>query len=154
MAFKGELRSRRWSIDNFWHPGLWLGLFYDGFADCGRSVIRPLSLWALSVFCFALFYLRSAIESTPEAWRKCLSEGGDPWAKALDASSRNALVVTSGRDARVDQAYRCLFGPEEEKLPLNIPDSVSFVESFFQVPISAFLIFLVLLAVKNRFKIK
>ena len=45
------------------------------------------------------------------------------------------------------QAYKCLFGDA-------IPDSVSFVESFMQVPLSAVLIFLFLLAVKNRFKIK
>ena len=36
----------------------------------------------------------------------------------------------------------------------NIPDGVSFVESFVQFPISAVLISLLLLAVKNRFKIK
>ena len=39
MAYKGELRSRRWTVDKFWHPGLWLGLFYDGVADCGRSMV-------------------------------------------------------------------------------------------------------------------
>ena len=154
MAFKGELRSRRGTIDNLWHPGLWLGLFYDGVADCGRSVIRPFLLWAASVFGFALYYLHKAIESTPDAWRECLTKSGDPWAKALYASGRNALVLTSGRDARVDQAYRCLFGPSDDKLPVSIPDTVSFVEFFMQVPLSAVLIFLFLLAVKNRFKIK
>ena len=34
------------------------------------------------------------------------------------------------------------------------PDSVSFLEAFVQVPVSAVLIFLLLLAIKNRFKIK
>jgi len=153
MAFKGELRSRRWTIDKWWHLGLWLGLCYDGFADCGRSFIRPFALWAFSSFGFALFYLRSAIDITPEAWRECLSNGGDPWAKALYISGRNALVLTSGRDPRVDVAYKCLFG-ETKGGQANIPDLVSFVEFIGQVPLSAVLIFLFLLAVKNRFKIK
>ena len=151
MAFKGELRSRRWTTDKPWHPALGLGFLYDWAADCGRSIFRPFGLWAISVFGFALFYLRSAIESG-EAWRECLSGGGDPWAKALYASGRNALVVTSGRDPRVDQAYQCLFGLSDGKP--NIPDGATFVESFVQVPLSAVLIFLLLLAVKNRFKIK
>jgi hypothetical protein len=55
--------------------------------------------------------------------------------------------MTSWRNPRVDQAYQCLFGDA-------VPDGVSFVESFVQVPLSAALIFLFLLAVKNRFKIK
>ncbi len=85
--------------------------------------------------------------------------------KSLYISGRNALVVSSGgRDERVTQAYRCLFGPPPPKdqmdakpatlPPPDIPDSVSFVESFIQVPLSAVLIFLVLLGMKNRFKIK
>ena len=36
----------------------------------------------------------------------------------------------------------------------HIPPSVTFVETLLQFPISAVLIFLGLLAVKNRFKIK
>ncbi len=153
MAFKGELRSRRWTTDRLWHPGLLLGFCYDGFADCGRSFIRPLVLWAFSAFGLALFYLRSAIEITPEAWRQCLSDGRDPWVKALYISGRNALVLTSGRDPRVDVAHKCLFG-ETKAGQANIPDLVSFVEFIGQVPLSAVLIFLILLAVKNRFKIK
>ena len=42
MAFKGELRSRRWTTDKPWALGTWFGLFYDGLADCGRSMARPL----------------------------------------------------------------------------------------------------------------
>jgi hypothetical protein len=146
MSFKGELRSRRWTTDKPWHPGLWLGILYDVFADCGRSIFRPASLWILSVLAFAILYMRLA----EGAWT-C----GTPFYKALYISGRNALVLSSGgKDERITQAYRCLFGPDGDKLPLKIPDGVSFVESFVQVPLSAVLIFLLLLAVKNRFKIK
>jgi uncharacterized protein YjbI with pentapeptide repeats len=141
MAYKGELRSRRWTVDK-WGPALWLGIFYDGVADCGRSILRPLAIWFASIAVFAAIYLR-------------LSDGwtcGAPFIKALFLSGRNALVLFNGaRDARIAQAYQCLFGGNPEP---DIPDSVSFLESFVQVPLSATLIFLFLLAVKNRFKIK
>jgi len=142
-AFKGELRSRRWAVDKFWHPGLWLGLFYDGVADCGRSIWRPAVTLLASVFVFAIAYVR-------------LSEGwtcNTPFLKSVYVSGRNALVLFSGgRDARISQAYECLYGGTDAEP--QIPDSVSFLESFVQVPLSATLIFLFLLAVKNRFKIK
>ncbi len=144
MAFKGELRSRRWTTDKLRHPGLWLGIFYDAFADCGRSIVRPAALWLLSVAAFAVMYLRMA---DPAGWT-C----GTPFVKALFLSGRNGLVLFSGsRDARIAQAYQCLYGGGAEP---DIPDAVSFLEAFVQVPLSAVLIFLFLLAVKNRFKIK
>ena len=145
MAFKGELRSRRWTTDKWRHFGTWFGLLYDGLADCGRSIVRPLLLWQASVVVFAVLYTRLADQ--PEGF-SC----GTPFVKALFLSGRNALVLFSGgRDARIAQAYRCLYGGDGEP---QIPDSVSFLEAFAQVPISAALIFLLLLAIKNRFKIK
>ena len=145
MAFKGELRSRRWTTDKWWHLGTWFGLLYDGLADCGRSIVRPFLIWLASVAVFAVLYLRLADQ--PEGF-SCST----PFIKALFLAGRNALVLFSGgRDARIAQAYRCLYGGDGEP---QIPDSVSFLEAFVQVPVSAVLIFLLLLAIKNRFKIK
>ena len=145
MAFKAELRSRRWTTDKWWHWGTWFGLLYDLLADCGRSIVRPVLLWQASVVVFAVLYLRLADQ--PEGF-SC----GTPFVKALFLSGRNALVLFSGgRDARIAQAYRCLYGGDGEP---QIPDGVSFLEAFVQVPVSAVLIFLLLLAIKNRFKIK
>ena len=73
--------------------------------------------------------------------------------QALYLSLKNGLVLFAGtRDARVNQAYVCHYNGSAEQP--HIPASVTFVETLGQVPISAVLIFLVLLAVKNRFKIK
>ena len=100
---------------------------------------------------FAILYTRLA-DQGGEGWSRCVAEGGTPFVKALFLSGRNALVLFSGgRDARIAQAYRCLYGGDGEP---QIPDSVSFLEAFVQVPVSAVLIFLLLLAIKNRFKIK
>jgi uncharacterized protein YjbI with pentapeptide repeats len=61
MAFKGELRSRRWLIDKWYGPSVWFGMAYDFFADCGRSIWRPFVTWAALVLVFAAFYFwRSA----------------------------------------------------------------------------------------------
>jgi uncharacterized protein YjbI with pentapeptide repeats len=146
MAFKGELRSRRWTTDRARHLGTWFGLFYDGIADCGRSIVRPLLIWITSVPVFAVLYLRAADQA--QGWG-C----GVPLIRGMFLSGRNALVLFSaGRDARIAQAYQCLYGGSIAEP--QIPDSVSFVESFVQVPFSAVLIFLLLLAIKNQFKIK
>jgi uncharacterized protein YjbI with pentapeptide repeats len=149
MAFKGELRSRRWTQDKWWHIGTWLGLFYDGVADCGRSIVRPANVWLASIAAFAAFYWTQAAAGV-EA--RC-GEAGGAEVQALYLSLKNAMVIFAGtRDARVNQAYLCLYNGSAEQP--HIPPSVTFVETLAQIPLSAALIFLFLLAVRNRFKIK
>jgi hypothetical protein len=147
-AFKGELRSRRWCIDKWHHPSAWLGVLYDGIADCGRST-QPAIAWAVTLIVFAAFYWSRAFAG---AETRC-ADGGGPFVQALYLSVKNGLVLFAGtRDARMNQAYVCLYTGSAEQP--HIPASVTFVETLVQFPISAVLIFLVLLAVKNRFKIK
>ncbi len=148
-AFKGELRSRRWCIDKWWHPSAWLGVLYDGIADCGRSITQPAIAWAVTIVVFAAFYGSRALAG---AEARC-ADGGGAFVQALYLSVKNGLVLFAGtRDVRVNQAYECLYTDPTGKL--HIPPSVTFVETLLQFPISAVLIFLGLLAVKNRFKIK
>ncbi|MGO9173933.1 MAG: hypothetical protein ACLP7P_18490 [Rhodomicrobium sp.] len=149
MAYKGELRSRRWTVDKWWSIGTWIGLFYDAFADCGRSIVRPANAWLASILLFAAFYWQRAAAGV-EA--RC-EEAGGAAVQALFLSVKNALVIFGGtRDARVNQAYLCLYNGSAEQP--HIPPTVTFVETLAQIPVSATLIFLFLLAVKNRFKIK
>ena len=149
MAYKGELRARRWTVDKWWSIGTWIGLFYDAFADCGRSIVRPANAWLASILLFAAFYWQRAAAGV-EA--RC-EEAGGAMVQALFLSVKNALVIFGGtRDARVNQAYLCLYNGSAEQP--RIPPTVTFVETLAQIPVSATLIFLFLLAVKNRFKIK
>jgi len=149
MAFKGELRSKRWTVDKFWHPALWLGILYDCVADCGRSIVRPAFFWLASILVFAAFYWQRA---AADVETRC-AEAGGPLVQALYLSVKNALVIFGGtRDARVNQAYLCLYDGTPEQP--HIPATVTFAETLVQIPVSATLIFLFLLAVKNRFKIK
>lgn len=58
--FAQELRCRRFWQDRPLGRGLarfWLGWLYGGVSDFGRSLMRPLVLWAISIFAFALIYL-------------------------------------------------------------------------------------------------
>ncbi len=149
MAFKGELRSRRWTTDKPWHPGLLLGILDDAFADCGRSMFRPASIWLLSVLAFAIFFVRVA-DQGGKGWAECVVRGDVPFFQSLYISGRNALVFAgSGKSESAKRAYQCLFGDVD-----SVPLCVSAIETFVQAPLSAVLIFLFLLAVKNRFKIK
>ena len=149
MAFKGELRSRRWVIDKWYGPTALFGMGYDFFADCGRSIWRPIVTWAALVFGFAAFYFSRSADGL-------ITRCGSLETAALQAlylSIKNGLVVFGGtRDARVNQAYLCLYGGDANQAA--IPLSVTYVETLAQTPISAVLLFLFLLAVRNQFKIK
>ena len=96
-AFKGELRSRRWRIDKWWHPSAWLGVLYDGIADCGRSITQPAIAWAATILVFAAFYGSRALAG---AEARCADGGGavcsgalpvgEEWARAVRGNPRCA----------------------------------------------------------------
>ena len=78
--FSGEVRSARFAIDWPWPRPLWnaegwsgffrfwAGLFYQILSDFGRSLLRPLLAWGLSIALFAAYYLAQspAITDKPE----------------------------------------------------------------------------------------
>lgn len=150
MAFVGELRSRRLTEDGWTSAGLWLGMAYDLISDCGRSVWRPFVLWLATIVLFAAVYLGLAVCSTasPSPVPPC----ANGVVQSLSISTKNALVVLGGDSAtRLSGAYACLFGGDTSP---PAPASLAFVESLLQRPLSAVLLFLVLLAIRNRFRIK
>ena len=96
-AFKGELRSRRWCIDKWWHPSAWLGVLYDGIADCGRSITQPAIAWAVTIIVFAAFYGSRALSrsrSPVRRWRWRVCSGAllvrEEWARAVRGNPRCA----------------------------------------------------------------
>ena len=156
MAFKGELRSRRWAVDRWWHPGLWLGLFYDGVADCGRSIVRPLAAWLALLAIFPAFYLLSS--GIPvAAWQSaCANSPSHQWERAVSLSLSNSvpiIVNTRSEDTRAFLACRSQAATPGAQPKLDSPLSLTALQ-LLQTLLSATLIFLFLLAVKNRFKIK
>jgi hypothetical protein len=151
-AFKGEIRSKRFTEHKPWNVVFWFGLLYDAISNFGQSATRPLLIWIMQIFIFGYFYFREGYYHG-DRWRTCLRAGGDPLLQALLISVKNAFVAfASSRDPRIISAYECLYGPSTDTP--HIPFRVTITEMLVQVPLSAGLIFLFLLAVRNQFKIK
>jgi hypothetical protein len=151
MAFKGELRSRRLADDTWLSAGLWLGGFYDLISDCGMSVWRPFVAWIVSVVVFAAFFL-SVSNLLPSGGPCSTGNWGREKAAAYVSLKNGFVVFDRARDDRISQAYQCLYGGKSDQL--KIPLRVSVVETLLQTPVSALLLFLILLAIRNRFRIK
>jgi hypothetical protein len=156
MAFKGELRSRRWTVDRWWRPSLWLGIFYDGAGDCGNSIVRPLIAWLAVLAIFPALYLFNAGIS-PGAWQSaCANSPAHVWERAASLSLSNSvpvIVSTRGEETRAFLACTARTAAPDGQPQVDSPLSLSALQ-FLQTLLSAALIFLFLLAVKNRFKIK
>jgi uncharacterized protein YjbI with pentapeptide repeats len=64
--YAAEMRASRFWIDKPLGRGagrFWLGWLYGGIANYGRSVLRPVGLWALTTLAFAFVYL--GLRETP-----------------------------------------------------------------------------------------
>jgi hypothetical protein len=147
MAFKGEVRSRRGTLDKPWHAAFWLGAMYDVLSDFGRSMMRPFCFWLISIAVFTAAYLADAGKLADYAAR-CAKPNADAaphWLNALALAAKNALLF-AGSDRRMELQYTCLYGDA-------VPVTSTFIQ-MGQTVWSTILIFLFLLAVRNRFKLK
>ena len=154
LFFRGELLARRGVTDRYWHASFWLGVFYQLFSDFGRSLLRPLLWWTMGVLVFAWIYL-GCYPRGGEWWLlECVKGTGKPWVSALGLSLHKSLPALSGFGDKLPQFHACLYGVQSEN-PFRpiIPDVVSFL-GVPQVLFSAVMIFLFLLAVRNRFRVK
>ena len=179
--FKGELQSRRWSVDKPWHAVFWFGLFYQGLSDFGRSMVRPILLWFASIAGFGWFYLAQSPVLAGKSigsflvslkWLPMVGNGGWPtlscvagtdqplWAAILLSLHKATLFLGVGASDKLNQMYACLYdvqggavGPLPQRFVPLIPDGIAFA-SLFQGFVSAVLIFLFLLALRNHFRIK
>jgi hypothetical protein len=143
--FANEIRSLRGSPDKPWHARYWVGYLYEVISDFGRSISRPFIVWLIVTGVFAALYLQLHLRQTG-SWT-CIRGGGDSVSQAIYLAVRKGLVFPAlGSDPRLDAATNCLFGDV-------ILDSISYAE-IAQSVISAALIFLFLLAVRNHFRIK
>ena len=152
-AFHGELRSRRGNIDHRFGLSFW----YDLVAACGRSIWQPFFCWFATLVFFAEIYLWNAGIGIAN-WRlMCWANRSTVGLKALSLSIANAVpVIGSSRPEEIRSIYACLYGVSggtQGGQQFNIPPWSPMIQVGQNV-VSAILIFLFLLAIRNQFKIK
>lgn len=110
----------------------------------------------------ASVYENKSIESIEQVVCEVPVSGSDAVTAAFSLSVRNTLPFAGlGGPEKLNQVYRCLYGVEgtksagfpETRMTPRIPDRVAFY-GMAQTLISAVLIFLFLLALRNHFRIK
>ena len=166
LFFKGEMMARRGTRDTWTNLWFWVGWTYQILSDFGCSLKRPLLGLAITVVAFACLYAlpNDAVWESPMAWEiPCQAGSGDVRVATLVLSLHNAIPVAGiASTGKLPQAYACVYGldadttstlgPSASTNAPIIPDWVV-VLGFCQSVVSAVLVFLALLAVRNRFRI-
>lgn len=170
--FSGELKSERFVRYWPWHAHFWSGVAYQILSDFGRSMLRPFLWWIVSTLSFAALYVSEHMEKVERysfgLWQylwgnvtdellgaslelSCIDESASakPIEEAIYLAVQSGLLAIGGeRSGRIKAAYHCLYGETAD-----IPLIVSYA-TIGQMVISAVLIFLFLLAIRNHFRIK
>ena len=157
--FKNEIIAKRWDTDQPWHAALWAGYLYQLLSDFGRSILRPLLFWLVSIPLFACLYL----DARPDPAAN--TDPCDPRRAALGASALKAsLVFGLGADGenKLNAYHKRLYGkpaaprqhrPTDNARPPTIPFA-AVLTGIAQSLLSATLAFLLGLAIRNHFKIR
>jgi len=145
--FAEELKTRRLMVYRPSDPNWWLSFLFEELSDYGRSIVRPLMYWLGVVMLSAVHYIAMATPLAPDRTTECLAGAGSQVNTAYQLAFAKGLLVPGLADRTiVTQAYDCLFGD-------IIPGSATIVASI-QTLLSAILLFLLLLGIRNRFKLK
>ncbi|WP_168173405.1 MULTISPECIES: pentapeptide repeat-containing protein [unclassified Thalassospira] len=145
--FAEELKSRRLMVYTQRDPSWWLSFIFDELSDYGRSIARPLMYWLGVIMLSAVHYIAMATPLDPYRATECLAGAGSQVNTAYQLAFAKGLLVPGLADRTiVTQAYDCLFGD-------IIPGSAAVVAGI-QTLLSAILLFLLLLGIRNRFKLK
>lgn len=155
--FRGELVAQRWHHGAWRRASFWFGLAYQILSDFGRSLWLPLLWLGVSIGGFAWGFLVRHQAIAPTA-NVCVDGTGSAISAALGLSLRNTLLFASaGLNDAMTQMHGCLWGwrpvADSKRLVPAIPDAVAFM-GVAQNLLSAVLIFLFLLALRNHFRIK
>lgn len=154
LFFREEVLSSRWISDKPWHAYFWFGLLYQLFSDFGRSLSRPIMWWLVWWISFSLIYfLRHGDNDEIKLPNACSHlEIVEPWIAAAGLSLYRSLPALSGLGERIGEFQYSLFGVTVDCLPF-VPSAVSFL-GVLQTVVATTLLFLVLLAIRNRFRIR
>lgn len=142
--FANEVRERRGVDDKLLSAAFWLGILYGLTSDFGRSIFRPILWLGVIWITFTVIYHAS---SPLISWPNC-TPPGRLLIRALDLSLFNSLPFAGlAKAEQIKEISNCLYG--ERVLPRGI-----IRWTVLQSVLSAAMIFLVLLGIRNRFRIK
>lgn len=144
LFLRGEIRARRYILDKPWHAAFWFGIGYDVLSDFGSSIMRPV-YWGLgSIIVFAGLYYAAVFAGCGQPPSQAIGE-------ALYLSLKNAVLLISwDKAAEIPTASTCI----ESTMKGSIWSALALAAAQIAQKIwSAGLLFLFLLAVRNRFKI-
>lgn len=149
--FAQEMRSMRYYKDFPFKGGItryWIGILYELLSDFGRSIFRPILAATIITLAFAWIYacqssMYSGIRSLSEASCRADRSLG---VEALIVAAGHAIPFGVGRSDQVSEGYKCLF-------PQPVPAQITFI-SLGQTILTAVLIFLAILGIRNQFRIR
>ena len=163
LFFKGEIVSRRGTEDTWKHFRFWAGWIYQVLSDFGLSMTRPLIWLFATLVLFAGFYLHtsSTALAKPGVVAPCPPDSRETLVAALSLSIHSAVPFAGmGSSGKAEEIYACLYGLRARGLPTHgiapqpiIPAYVSFA-GVGQFIVSTVLIFLLVLAIRNQFRIR
>ena len=161
---KGEIKSRRGHEDRWTSPFYWIGWAYQFAADFGLSVVRPAIALLASIVVFGVLYAAqgdrtwSELHPAPnpsETHRIQCNLPGSALVVSLHSAFPFAGVERSGR---LTDAYECLYGDQYLTRSIHpnsqtiLPVSV-ICTAIIQFLVTATLLFLLVLGIRNRFRI-
>ncbi len=148
-----ELKARRGVIDFPFGRGMgsyWFGIIYEITSDFGRSLLRPLVCWLVLLVLSASAYFAAQLVR-PDHCSSIESA-------AYIAIRKGIAIVNTEAAEKTKQAYACLYGNEATSVAGSIPIAVVpyVVEAvaITQTLVSGALLFLLILALRNRFRIR
>lgn len=143
--FASEIRDRRCNDDPWWHIRYWIGFVYELSSAFGHSIVLPIFWLFASFVCFAFLYGWQA----PDGYIADCAWPDTRFTPDYYLSFLNSLPLVGFADVHGrDLAEKCLFGLSKMIKPRM---DIVFIG---QNVLSATLIFLFLLALRNHFRIK
>ena len=143
--FAGEIQAKRFWHDKATSAAFIFGLVYEWTSNFGRSLIRPLIGLAGTMTFFSIVYLLARGACTSSECGMCDSVlAGDALALSFVHSFP---FLFWGRSETLKSVSFCLYG--QSSLPLEIV-----IIAVLQNVISIVFVFLILLALRNQFKIR
>ena len=118
--FAMEIRSARMATDFPWNLRFWGGWIYQITADFGRSILRPLAFWLLTMFCAATYFLAQHPE-VAAARASMLAPGDSPTGSRPPGAKVAPAGVIAQQSAYWSTAYAAFARPQacvaEAKIP-------------------------------------